>query len=100
VLDGRPLDSLTAEELRPHVGERFRIAEAALDSELVEVTELGKTGAEGFRAPFSLVFRAPMEPVLPQRMHCLENDELGALELFLVPIGPDEQGMRYEAVFG
>jgi hypothetical protein len=37
--------------------------------------------------------------LLPQRIYRLEHDELGALDLFLVPIGRDDSGVRYEAVF-
>ena len=51
------------------------------------------------REPFSVVFRAPATPVLAQMIRRLEHPELGAFELFLVPIGPDDVGMRYEAVF-
>ncbi len=51
------------------------------------------------RAPFSLVFRGPGEPALAQRLYALDNETLGRLEIFLVPIGPVDEGMRYEAVF-
>jgi hypothetical protein len=50
--------------------------------------------------PFSLVFRGPMEPILQQQIYRLECKGLAEpLDLFLVPIGPDASGMRYEAVF-
>jgi hypothetical protein len=52
------------------------------------------------REPFSIVFRGPLEPVLPQRIYRFEHEALGAFELFIVPIGTDESGMQYEAVFG
>jgi hypothetical protein len=39
--------------------------------------------------------RGPDGPNMPQRTFRLEQAELGALDLFLVPIGPGE----YEAVF-
>jgi hypothetical protein len=29
----------------------------------------------------------------------MEHEEIGALDIFLVPIGPDEEGPRYEAIF-
>lgn len=48
---------------------------------------------------FSIVFRGPQRPFLPQAIYKLDHDSLGSLELFLVPIGPDEEGMRYEAIF-
>jgi hypothetical protein len=51
------------------------------------------------RTPFSLVFRGPLQPVMPQRTYRIEHADLGELDIFLVPIGRDPQGVRYEAVF-
>jgi hypothetical protein len=34
-----------------------------------------------------------------QQIYQVEHPTLGSFELFLVPVGPDEQGMCYEAVF-
>jgi len=67
---------------------------------LIEVTEHG-SGAAGpqRRQPFSVLFRGPALPVLPQRTYVMDHNSLGRLELFLVPVGPDGQGMRYEAAF-
>jgi hypothetical protein len=53
----------------------------------------------GSRTQFSLVFRGGPDPPLQQRIYCLEHEQLGALDLFLVPLGPDAAGQRYEAVF-
>jgi hypothetical protein len=51
--------------------------------------------------PFSAYFLGPRAPLLPQRIYRIEHDPIGALDLFLVPLGPDPQagGMLYEAVF-
>jgi hypothetical protein len=51
--------------------------------------------------PFSAYFLGPRSPVLSQRIYKVTHDQLGTLDLFLVPIGPDPQagGMLYEAVF-
>ena len=74
---------------------------SALELELVDATPApSHPGEARERAPFSIVFRGPTEPVLPQRIYPLENETLGAFELFIVPVGPDESGMQYEAVFG
>jgi hypothetical protein len=29
----------------------------------------------------------------------MEHEEIGAFDIFLVPIGPDEEGLLYEAIF-
>jgi hypothetical protein len=51
------------------------------------------------RRPFSLIFHQPDGAYLPQQTYALEHVTLGRLPLFLVPIGPDAHGMRYEAIF-
>lgn len=102
-----PVDSFTVSTFAPYVGETFRIDPGAAEpiaTELIEAREFGRQAGAGpssrlERTPFSLVFRGPSEILLPQRIYRLEHDRLGAFELFLVPIGPDGEGMCYEAVF-
>jgi hypothetical protein len=98
------LSGLTLARFESRLGDSFRIAlenGQRIDVELVEAAAsgAGATPPEGVREPFSIVFRGPFEPVLPQRIYLMEHDDLGSLEIFLVPIGPDKSGMRYEAVF-
>lgn len=86
-------------------GHTFRIhvqSEATIEVELVDVQGLGAQPSEeepARRAPFSVVFRGPMDVQLSQGTYTVDHDMLGALDLFLVPIGPDQTGMRFEAVF-
>ncbi len=98
----RMLERLTLNDFFERVGEEFRVADrdAPVALVLVETTDLSRADAPGpRRSPFSLIFRGPFQPVLPQRIWPLEHAALGRLEVFLVPIGPDGAGMRYEAVF-
>jgi hypothetical protein len=88
------------------VGERFDASAgdgAGVPLELVEATESGEPGGRGpegqERLQFSLVFRGPTAPVLPQGTYPIGHAELEDLVLFLVPLGPDADGMRYEAAF-
>ena len=97
---------LTFDLFAGRVGEPFEVGAdgvPAVTMELadaVEGTEPGGPGPDGGqRRQFSLVFRGPAGPVLPQATYRLDHAELGELELFLVPIGPDAGGMRYEAAF-
>jgi hypothetical protein len=90
------LGRLTVGDFAALQGDRFRIAPAGappFDAELTEVSEIPRE--PGGRAPFSLVLQGGPTPPLPQGIHRVEHRELGAMELFLVPVGPD----RYEAVF-
>ncbi|MEM9553808.1 MAG: hypothetical protein AAGC60_06095 [Acidobacteriota bacterium] len=51
--------------------------------------------------PFSVVFRCLEGHTLPQAIYRLENESIGALDLFLVCLGPDPkgEGSLFEAVF-
>jgi len=94
------LDALTAIDFAPLLHARFRVAaddSEPFDAELIEVSEGASGGPR--RAQFSLTFRGGPSPPLPQRIFRVEHDELGALDIFLVPLGPDDIGQRYEAVF-
>lgn len=53
----------------------------------------------GIRAPFSLIFRGEETGVLEQRLYRVVHDSLGELDLFLVPVGKDAQGVSYQALF-
>jgi hypothetical protein len=97
------LESFTHETFAGRLGEKFRIvvdAATAFDAELAEVSVGTDPAPPERRSQFSLVFRGPPAVVHPQRIYRVEHAELGSFEVFLVPIGPDELGMRYEAVFG
>ncbi len=78
----------------------FRIVVAdgmTVDTRLNTVTPLGDSGS---RQAFSLIFHAPLEaPVLPQSIYRFEQPEIGPLEMFAVPLGPDRGVFRYEVIF-
>ena len=47
---------------------------------------------------YSLLFRAPAEHPVIQETYLLENDNLGSVNLLLVPVKGDETGIYFEAV--
>ncbi len=52
------------------------------------------------RTPFSVIFRtAQKEFYFQQGIYNIELPEKGMVAVFLVPLGPDQEGMKYEAVF-
>ena len=98
------LDRLTVAMFAEQIGKTFRLPlmdGPVLDLVLVEARNLslhaGNPGPR--REPFSLLFRGPKAPVLPQRIYPLENEAFGSLEIFLVPIAADADGVKYEAIF-
>lgn len=100
------LDKLTSQDFLPHLRQHFRIQAGSsepLAAELIDATELESSAAEdedtSRRLPFSIVFRCSADTVLEQRIYKLAHEAMGEMEVFLVPIGPDDVGMRYEALF-
>jgi hypothetical protein len=89
------------------VGDRFQIQPPGgepVEVVLTSCTETPHGDPEAWkqqvgRMPFSLLFHADAADAMPQQTFTLRHERLGELEVFLVPIGPDERGMRYEAVF-
>ncbi len=51
------------------------------------------------RPPFSLIFLGAYPFALPQRLYRLKHENMGEVDIFLVPIGQDERGVSYQAVF-
>ena len=93
------LADLKVTDFEARKGETFRLRapQAAVDLELVEVSRLGNSGRDG--GAFSLVFRTPSGPFLEQAIYPVEHTAFGALEVFVVPIGPIPGGNGYEVIF-
>lgn len=96
------MELLSCETFAGRAGETFDLAmgDGTVTLTLTEVTPLPTRGFPGMmRAPFSLIFRSTTPVVLPQRIYRLKNASMGALDIFLVPIGRDVGGAVYQAVF-
>lgn len=105
------LDRLTKDDFIPLLHDHFQIRLEGIDPvdlELVSVNSLGEAARAGgqqplqqpgLRQPYSLHFLGPVSSMyLKQHIYALENDRLGTLELFIVPLGPEAGRMRYEAI--
>lgn len=93
------MSELTQTTFAEVIHSRFKIGykpDLVLEVELIDVRE-------GVSSPrqeaFSITFRGPGEPLLEQRIYPFKHEHIGRFELFIVPIGKDEDGIYYEAVF-
>ncbi len=89
-------------DFEPYVNQSFQIRfpdGITLPAELIKATEVNSFSPIE-RKPFSIIFRTAQKTEYYQQAICtLHHPEKGELPLFLVPIGFDNQGMKYEAVF-
>jgi hypothetical protein len=92
-------ETLSKEAFAENLNTKFRIplnSSSPAEIELIEVMEARSTPRQ---QQFSLFFRGPLEYFLPQGTYHMEHEKLGPLDLFIVPVGKEQEGFRYEAVF-
>jgi hypothetical protein len=90
---------LQRDEFAAALNTRFQVTgEGAevIELELVEVSDVISTRRQ---EKFSLLFQGPLHVLLPQRIYRMAHAQLGEIELFIVPVGMNEAGYSYEAVF-
>jgi uncharacterized protein DUF6916 len=92
---------LTEAEFSKHVNTKFRVAAGEpVELELKEVKGyLSGPHEETGMERFSLFFAGPDDRYLEQKIYAVEHEQMGAFDLFLVPVSRDANGYRYEAVF-
>lgn len=97
------LDKLTIEDFSGRVGDSFAVTPAGappLTLMLALVEALPQPPGDKARLPFSLEFVHPgATDHVPQQIVAVEHPQLGIFDLFVVPLGPSPDGMRYEAIF-
>lgn len=92
------LEQLTSEEFTPPMSLTL---EANGQRHMLQVAEVHEFTPHAARPkpPFSVTLLAPRELLLPQGIYSLHHPTRGALDVFIVPLGPDVRGMRYEIIF-
>jgi hypothetical protein len=89
-------EHLTSKYFAAQLHTVFRVeTPEALELELAEVND----GSNAVVEQFSLIFKGPLSPSLQQGTYTLLHPEMQQAALFLVPLGPRDGRMAYEAVF-
>lgn len=92
---------LTIDLFKDRVGQAWTIDEPEappIELTLTEVEPL-RNYANLAREPFSLLFTTTGDFVLPQRMYGLKHGALGAMSLFIVPVGRVGDVTTYQSIF-
>ena len=97
--------TLTEKEFSQHINTKFRLdveRVEPIELELVEVKSYDnkdRPGESGGMERFSVFFRGPVDAFLQQATYSLSHEKMGSFDIFLVPLGREEKGYSYEAVF-
>jgi hypothetical protein len=94
------LDRLSLQDFLPLVGTDVEISAFGQTTrmKLREATAI-KSPSPRAMPPFHLVLSASPALRMPQGMFRLAHPELGDIDMFAVPIGPDGEGFCYEIIF-
>jgi hypothetical protein len=94
------LDRLSLQDFSALVGTEVEVS-AYGQQALLRVKEAALIKSPSPRAtePFHLVLGAPSTWRMPQGLFRMKHPQLGEIELFVVPIGPDGEGFSYEVIF-
>jgi hypothetical protein len=77
------------------------VGDATVTMTLIAIEPL-PSRPEAPREAFSLIFKSASPVVLPQRIYPMRNRALAGaqkVDVFIVPVGRDADGVRYQAVF-
>jgi len=90
---------LTKSMFEGNLDTKFWLLDEGSETYAMELIELTNGYSTPRQEQFSLRFRGDRNKVFPQRIYPMKHDSIGDFDLFLVPIGRDESGTYYEAVF-
>jgi hypothetical protein len=93
------LAGLKCDDFTSHLDTVFdmQTPDGVVPLKLVKVDAAGASGRAG--GAFALLFVAPQGPWLPQAIYPVAHPVIGAMDIFLVPIGPVSGGNGYHATF-
>lgn len=91
------LDTVAPSQFEARLQETFFLVlkDGKFPLQLVEVRHLRKPSPDAPRQPFATLWRSATPIRLPQATYRLENEQLGAMDVFLVQITPTD----IEAIF-
>ena len=80
------------------VGEKFQVVPEQGEPVPLELVEVSEVKPGRFRQ-FSVMFRGPLTPLLPQRTYRFRHQRLGDFALLITAVGRSENAIDYEACF-
>jgi len=90
---------LTKSMFEQNLNTKFWLVDESAQPHAMDLVELANGHSSPRQEQFSLRFRGDRTQVFPQCIYPMKHDAIGDFDLFLVPIGRDESGTFYEAVF-
>jgi hypothetical protein len=81
------------------VNTEFQVHDSAAKSFKLKLAQVVKISKTAQQEAFSLLFQGPATHYIAQGIHKLNHAQLGEIDIFLVPVGKNQDGFEYEAIF-
>ena len=92
-------DYFTLDMFLEHVDSKFLMHYGDAKTAELTLVSAADTASAPRQIQFSLIFHGPLDAPIYQSIFRVDHEKLGPLDLFLVPIARDKNGMQYEAIF-
>ncbi|HYP25938.1 MAG TPA: hypothetical protein VE262_04390 [Blastocatellia bacterium] len=86
-------------DFAPHLNTKFVMHLGESETRELELTDARQITLTDEQDEFALLFLGPDDSPPAQGIYKLSHEAMGSLEIFLVPIRKDQNGVTYEAVF-
>jgi hypothetical protein len=90
---------LTKGMFQENLNTRFWLTAEGAEPYALDLVEFVEFHSAPKQEQFSLRFRGDRAQIFPQQIYAMKHEAIGEFELFLVPVGRDDSGTVYEAVF-
>ncbi len=93
------IEQWTRDVFAQQVHTPFQVHNAVGSAITVELVQLTDAPSSPKTESFALLFRGPASAFLDQGAYEFQHEHMGTASLFIVPVGRDQTGYYYEAVF-
>ncbi|MDM8550042.1 hypothetical protein QUF72_08200 [Desulfobacterales bacterium HSG2] len=105
----KKLSELQSSDFSPFLNQTFQVHAGLTEpvaAELIKVADRGwgmHDPETAKRRPFEIMFRFPAGIHVPQKIYPIEHENMGTLNIFIVPVGPEptdpEHRILYQGIF-
>jgi hypothetical protein len=93
------LEKLKLTTFTKHLNSQFQVEDPATQPFALKLIQVVPHTKTAHYEAFSLLFHGPVAHFMPQGIHKIKHTQLGEVDLFLVPVGKNDNGFEYEAIF-
>ena len=93
------LEKLHKETFAAYLQSDFQVLDDPGGAYTIRLVEVNERMSSPRQEVFALLFHGPADRMLTQATYRLNHSQIGEIELFLVPVGQDQDGYQYEAIF-